>query len=74
MFCGLGARLGRAGEKEKGRLGWKEGGVSDGLFCFFFSFFFNSFYFLFKLLLKNFFKNFRQTFDHTINSKSMHST
>jgi hypothetical protein len=35
--------LGRAGEKEKGRLGWKEGGVSDGLFCFFFSFFFFQF-------------------------------
>jgi hypothetical protein len=64
------AGLGRAEEKEKDRwVGLR--GEMDELICFVF---FNSFYFLFKLLLKNFFKNFRQTFDHTINSKSMHST
>jgi hypothetical protein len=59
MFCGLGARLGRAGEKEKGRLGWKEGGVSVGLFCFFHFLFF---YFSFPSFTQNLFQNFQNDF------------
>jgi hypothetical protein len=66
-------RFGPRGKKRKntGGLGCK-GEMGEGdLFCVFFSIPFISFSSFYS---KTFSKNFRQTFDHTINSKSMHST
>jgi hypothetical protein len=65
----VGRLLGRAEKKKNtGGLGW----VRVGCFVSFFSIPFLSF--LFQTFTQNLFKNFKQTFDHTINSKSMHST
>jgi hypothetical protein len=51
-------------------------GWNGCLFVLFFFLFFSIPFlsFLFQTFTQNLFKNFRQTFDHTINSKSMHST
>jgi hypothetical protein len=69
--------FGPRGGKKRKKIGWARwAGKRVGcLFVFFLSFFSIPFLsFLFQTFTQNLFKIFKPTFDHTINSKSMHST